>query len=404
MRRPIGWALVLWVALATGDGARAEPRRELNFVPVVGGNSDVGLGFGQISNWARIEPGHAEPYGWKIEDGAFITFKLQDGEVIIPFQDYYVLLTWLDVGPQRRARIDIRPAVTNEATLKYYGIGNASPLPPASVPIGDTEHQRIHPTLLAEVRLRIAGSVYLMLGNVYTQNWLSVPPTGLLARDQATGPPDVRRLLGDFAPHGVDLLELALQYDTRDSTTVTREGMFHALKARLSPRVGDWMPYQYLQLDATASFYFAPLPGWLTLAWRGVADVLLGDPPFYELARFDETPAIGGSKAVRGVPAQRYYGKVKVFQNLEARGELFHFHIASKPMVLGLALFFDAGRTWTELGRAHSELDGDGLGLKYGLGGGLRLQQGQTFVVRADVAWSPDAHPVGAYFAAGEIF
>jgi len=25
-------------------------------------------------------------------------------------------------------------------------------------------------------------------------------------------------------------------------------------------------------------------------------------------------------------------------------------------------------------------------------------------VVRGDIAWSPDARPVGAYFAAGEIF
>jgi hypothetical protein len=25
-------------------------------------------------------------------------------------------------------------------------------------------------------------------------------------------------------------------------------------------------------------------------------------------------------------------------------------------------------------------------------------------VVRADVAWSPDATPIGAYFAAGQIF
>jgi hypothetical protein len=32
------------------------------------------------------------------------------------------------------------------------------------------------------------------------------------------------------------------------------------------------------------------------------------------------------------------------------------------------------------------------------------LQEGETFVVRFDVAWSPDAHPVGVYFTAGEIF
>jgi hypothetical protein len=35
---------------------------------------------------------------------------------------------------------------------------------------------------------------------------------------------------------------------------------------------------------------------------------------------------------------------------------------------------------------------------------GLRLLSGDTFAVRADVAWSPDARPVGLYFAAGEVF
>jgi hemolysin activation/secretion protein len=107
---------------------------------------------------------------------------------------------------------------------------------------------------------------------------------------------------------------------------------------------------------------------------------------------------------VRGVPAQRYYGKVKVFQNLEARSEIWPFRLWGKPMVLGVALFADAGRVWSELTPRHTDLDGTGVGLKYGLGGGLRLKQGETFVVRVDLAWSPDARPVGAYFAAGEIF
>jgi hypothetical protein len=35
---------------------------------------------------------------------------------------------------------------------------------------------------------------------------------------------------------------------------------------------------------------------------------------------------------------------------------------------------------------------------------GLRLQQGQAFVVRADLALSPDARPLGAYVTAGQLF
>ena len=65
--------------------------------------------------------------------------------------------------------------------------------------------------------------------------------------------------------------------------------------------------------------------------------------------------------------------------------------------------FFDGGRVWADL-RSAPELDGTGLGLKYGVGGGLRLQKGTTFVLRFDLAWSPDARPLGGYFLAGHLF
>jgi hypothetical protein len=57
---------------------------------------------------------------------------------------------------------------------------------------------------------------------------------------------------------------------------------------------------------------------------------------------------------------------------------------------------------WSALPPAR-ELDGTGVGLKYGLGLGLRLQKG-TFLVRGDLAWSPDARPLGGYLLAGQIF
>ncbi len=180
----------------------------------------------------------------------------------------------------------------------------------------------MHPTLLVESRSNLGGHWFALLGNVYTQNWVDVPPNSILAHDIQSGTPEVKSFLRGFGPHAVDLIELAIQYDSRDSEIVTRRGMYHFIEARLSPSVPGWLPYAYIQVDAAAQFYVTPIPRWLTIAWRGVADIMMGDPPTYELARFDETPALGGSKAVRGVPAQRYYGKVKLFQNLEARSEL----------------------------------------------------------------------------------
>jgi hypothetical protein len=383
--------------------ARANSGREINLVPIVGGDSDVGIGGGAVGDLAALGPGKP-PYRWRLETEAFITFKLRNGGLILPFQDYSVDFVNPRMGPGGNMRLEIRPSFTNEVTLRYYGMGNASPPLLAGAPIETLEYERLHPTLSAEARYRLVDYFYVLGGANFTYNRLKVPPGTLLERDHDVGPADVRALLGSFAPHGVGLFTLEAGWDGRDDETVTRHGQFHTLRFRVSPRIGSDFPYQYERLTLTTRFYWTPIDRWLSVSTRLVGDVLTGDAPFYELARFDETPAIGGGKAVRGVPAQRYYGKVKAFGNVEAVSEVLPFTWRKKHLVLGLAAFFDGGRSWTELTRRHTDLDGTGVGLKYGIGAGLRLQEGRTFVVRFDVAYSPDATPVGAYFAAGEIF
>ena len=103
------------------------------------------------------------------------------------------------------------------------------------------------------------------------------------------------------------------------------------------------------------------------------------------------------------MPGQRYHGMVKVFGNAEVRVPLFDFHFLSKTNTLGFAAFCDSGRLWATYER-RPDLDGTELGLKLGLGAGPRLSAGKTFVLRFDVAWSPDAEPIGAYLASGHIF
>jgi outer membrane protein assembly factor BamA len=385
--------------------AAARAGREINFVPIVGGDSDIGLGAGVVGDWAAIADGQRPPFRWRLEVASFTTVKFGGEQgFLLPYQDYYLQLTIPRFGPADRYRLDLKPEYTNEHTLKYYGLGNASPPRPADVPLSGIEHTRVHATMSAEVRTRVVGPLFVLLGTSYTENRLEIGPDTVLAREQAGGPTEVRRLLGTFGPHGVQLFTVEAQYDSRDDEIVTTSGQLHTLRFRVSPRLGDHVPYQYERLTLTSRLYHTLIERWLVVSARAVGDVLVGDVPFYELARFDETSAVGGSKALRGVPANRYYGRIKAFGNLQFTSSLWRFSIRGKPMVLGPAAFVDVGRSWTELTRAHPELDGTGWGLKYGVGGGIRLQQGKTFVVRLDVAWSPDAEPVGAYFAAGEIF
>lgn len=400
-------AFILTLGAAARAGSDAPPgRTELGAVPLLGGDSDVGFGGGALGSLTRFEPGY-RPYYFRAEVGGIATFKRQSGEGWeVPYQDYYLL--WTDPHLIRdELRLDLRPSYTNEGTQRYYGIGNAT-VAPHRGPEGEAaaeyfQYGRMHPTLLLRLRAKLGHGFHALTGFSLTYNRIDVHPNSKLESDARAANASMHGLFHRLDPHGVALFEYAVDYDTRDDETATHEGSHHQLKLRLSPGGAASLPYRYGQLNATTRVYFTPVRRWLTVAVRLVGDAQFGDPPFYELARFEDTFAVGGGKGVRGVPAQRYYGKLKVLGNFELRSEILSVRIGAKNYALGLAAFFDAGRVWADWERDPA-LDGTGLGLKWGIGGGLRFQQGNAFVVRGDIAWSPDARPIGGYFTAGQIF
>jgi hypothetical protein len=387
-----------------GDASKSSaPRNEFNVVPVGGGTTDIGIGGGYFMGFDRVSPGHT-PYEWNIESAAFVTFaEGAAGGVVVPYQDFFLKIT----VPRfliSTLQLEIRPAYSWETTLRYFGVGNASS---AALPVGATnkyfEYGRLHPEIDIDLRWGFVDHVIGRTGIRYIQNWFQVAGDSKLAQDQVTGSNEVKRLLGSTAPSGVALVNYGIQFDNRDNNVSTHGGMFHSFDVQVSPGGTSWLPYRYVEATADLRFY---VPIWkprITLAGRVVGDVLVGDPPFYALTCFEDTYAIGGLNGVRGVPGQRYYGKVKALGNVELRTELASFHALGKPMVFGVVAFFDGGRVWADT-KWQPELDGRAVGLKYGVGGGLRLQSGSAFVIRLDVAWSRDASPVGGYVAAGQMF
>jgi len=376
---------------------------ELTVLPFVGGSSDIGFGGGYVAGLVRLVPGY-RPYLYRVESAGTVTFDPSrgEGEPAIPYIDNYVSLTLPHLAGGR-IRLDLRLAYTREAALKYYGIGNASVVPSGRDPSESYfEHARDHPTLAAQAEHR-SGPVLLRWGVSYTQNWIEIREGTKLAEDMQRGDPKVRALLGPDGAHGVPEFWFGVGWDSRDDETAPRQGAYHTLRVDLSPGALGAPAYRYGRIDFAARGYHPLVPGRFTLAARFVTDALFGNPPFYELARFDDSAALGGPKGVRGIPAQRYYGMLKLFGNLELRSQLFDFAVFSKPYRFGLVLFADAGRVVADYGK-NPELDGTGLGLKYGFGVGPRLASGRAFVVRLDVAWSPDAHPLSAYLLAGHAF
>ncbi len=380
-----------------GDGARP---LEGAVVPVFGGDTDIGIGAGLIGSVARPQPG-PDTFRWKIEGAAFGTVKVDEGSAWMPFQDAYVQLTRTGLLGGR-LRVELRPSYTRESNLRYYGLGNAAPAPHDDLPARDF-YLRVHPTGRLRARLQLAGPWHLLIGSSYVDNQVDMDPASRLAADLAKPPPGTGSLLHLTPRHGVNLYETALVFDTRDDEVSPTRGQHHQIGARVSPWQTAFLPFRYMGLSANLRVYLPLLPDRLTLAARMVGDILLGTVPVYELARFEETSALGGAKFVRGIPSNRYYGKRKTMGNLELRSRLFRFRPGTTQYTIGLTGFLDGGRVWADTTSAP-ELDGTGRGLKYGVGGGLRFQKGETFVLRGDVAWSPDARPVGMYLLAGHLF
>lgn len=394
-RRVLAGALA--AAIATWPLA-ARPDIETTIVPIIGGNSDVGFGAGAFGAIARVERG-VTPYLWRLELASMTTVKVDP--FAVGFQDDFVVLTVPQLVP-RVMRLEVRPSFTREGQLRYSGLGNASPPPEP----GESRYlyARTHPALFARTRLTLVPSrLFAQLSARYTYNVLDIGPNTLLARDATAGPPKIRDALVGTSDHSVFYFEYGLVLDTRDDEVSPTKGHFHQVQLRLSPGGTDELPFRYGSWNATARGFFSPLKRRLTFAGRLVGDWQFGDVPFYELTRFEDAYAIGGSEGVRGVPAQRYYGRVKLFGNLEARSELFDFPFLAKTMHLGVAAFVDAGRVWFD-GTPEPELDGTAVGLKFGTGGGLRLRAGTSFVIRADAAYSPDAYPFSFYFQGNHIF
>jgi hypothetical protein len=377
-------------------------KTEFTLLPGVGGSTDIGIGGGFFMTLTRLQAGYV-PYVWNLEAAWTATGIVQDGRVQVPYNDGYLKLT-VDRFLDAPVRFDVRPSFTDEEVLYYYGMGNASS---ANLPPGQPTHYfaygRVHPSIFLDLASRIRDHVAGRLMLRYTGSSLHIAENTRLADDRAQGSAEVKKLIGPTDGfQSVALIGYAVAFDTRDNEISPHRGTWDEASVNISPGGTPDFPYRYAELNAVFRAYL-PLASRVTLAMRIGGDVLAGNPPFAELPRWGDGYAVGGQNGVRGVPAQRYYGKVKVLGNVEVRAHFFDFRLLGKGLTLGGAAFADGGRVWADT-TPHPELDGTGLGLKYGLGGGLRLSSGTAFVLRADVAWSPDATPISGYVTAGEIF
>lgn len=391
--------------------APEEPRTELAAVPIVAGNSDIGVQMGGAGFITRLGPG-SRPYVWKTD--LLLSFSLKPGP------------NGLDVAQQAHdlrfdfprflgSRVRVMPGLFIERHVNagYFGLGNATP----AILQSDGTFGRRYQSITEEVRARInvrvpiLGPFDAMVGLQLRYTDGTAYPGSKLAADAAVsdagGEPRIRGL----DPIGSAVPAVGIVYDTRDNEISPRSGAFDIIGVR----GGFGVPASRGILYGGGSVVvrrYAPLVGPLVLAGRLVGDVIVGDAAFYDLQQgvtFTPVDLIGGHGGLRGVPNGRYTGKIKMFGSVELRALLVTFGLFGQRFRVGAQAFTDVGRVWSDF-NANFARDGRGLGLKYGVGGGFYVIWGEAAVIRVELAYSPDALsanpglPIGLYAADGHAF
>lgn len=437
-RRPA--ALLLALALALASATAAAKRRpvgppkpdrvEVGALPALSYDTDLGLGFGLIGSVARFSPGY-RPYRWRLELLLSANAKRAPGKGIeVPFHDDYLTMDFPGLAGDR-LRITARVGFRKFANTGYYGFGNGSLAEEPWVgldPDADLEayqaarryhyFDHIYPLLLFNARIKLwDGStaeqrrrVEALVGLNTTYNIVRPYPGSKLEQDIAAArEADGRALAGLLRgtdPHLLLVLSAGALLDTRDHEYTPTRGTFTELSVRASP--GAQLGLRYAAVTLNSAWYRGLVGDYLSVALRGVVDVIAGDAPFYELTRFGALmprDGPGGGWSLRGVPRQRYAGKIKLIQNVELRSLFWRFRIRGSQFAVGAVAFLDAARIWADWRRTEIGGEGvDGGTFKLGTGAGLRVRWGETFLVRFDGAWSPTDRTTGFYVDVGHVF
>ena len=406
-----GLVLALCVRSAGADpAAPGSPRTEVGGIPVVAYDSDRGLLLGALVNLARLEP-DAAPFAYRVELLVTASFKRTGGELEVPLHDDSVLV---DVPGLLGGllRVIARVSFQSYRDAPWYGPGGDS----LEDPSVDRFHayRRVYPGGSVNTRWRLAESLDLLVGAQGEGSRVIAAAGSLLGRqiaiaEEGRGPDAavLRGVVRGTDDHVLGKLRLGLLFDTRDDEFQPSRGVLVELAARAAP-----LPWSLRHLGLFGSVAgFAPLvDGRLVLGGRVFADALVGRPPFHALAEAGVSTPVetaGGTSTVRGVPLQRFAGKIKVVANGELRGDITRIALGAQRLRIGALGFLDAARTladWHEVTLDGRDVDGPWTRIAVGIGGGVRVTWGATLVIRADVGFSPTEETTGLYIGVGHIF
>jgi len=380
--------------------------------PLLGGDSDIGFQFGAVGTLSHFADG-IRPYSWNMDVVASASVK--DGPKGLELVQQSYLYNGDFVG-YLHGKLRLNPQIQYQRTINmgYFGLGNAAN---GSVPANYTGPTGRYfewidgvTQVYIQPRYTIEGpwSLTALAGYRFMQ------PTAYadskVARDAETKNPDGTPVIRGLEQLSITQLAVGAIYDTRDEEVFTHKGTYAQVGVAYQQAFPTPADIQYGEAQGLIQGYHPIGP--FVLAGRLVADFQFGHEPFYDLAAagpFGQSQATGGPSAVRGVPVGRYSGEIKIYGTVEMRTMFLKFHLLKQKVTIGADLLFDTGRSWLNY-TFNSPLDGKGVGLKYGAGGGIYVLWGQAAIFRIDLAYSPDAQaenptfPLGLYVADGVNF
>ena len=373
-------------------------------VPRLTLNSDEGIGLGVRGTffWHRF---HTRPYKTAITVQAWATTRL--------VQHHYLRVDAIDAF-NVPLRLEGEVGFFSTLTLPFCGD------PPTASCVDDdaTRLRSLEPYLTTTARVRLLKQPFFrdtlkLEGFVGWRGTQYIP--GSLFDDDGDGKPDLYPYPGsryaalheNGEPGLASVLQLGVAVDTRDDEPNPTRGFFIDASVRdAQPAWGS--AFAFAGANATARVYAEVVAG-VVVAERVVVDGVAGDAPWRERVRFGglvEGNGIGGQDSGRGIRLARYPGRLRLSLQHELRTTPLVLDVWGNELRLPVAFFVDSGV-------ALFDDDGDDVfdgrfvssGLLFGGGVSFRVVWNRTFVMRLDLALSPqEPRRLSAYSAPGNPF
>lgn len=346
-------------------------------LPLLNFNSDTGYGYGLRFELFNYGHKRKKPYEYRLRLQLFRTTRG------IQAHRLQFDLPWIRGS---RWRISGGLHYVGEFKAPWYGLGGHSEYDPGHDMCGDRDALNSNPNICPDnpdfrglyyysyrsltpsadliVRYQYNGPWQLYAGHQirlaainphYRREDLGQSGGSRLLEDLAAGEPIVGLKMhadGTVALSRLAEVQVGGAYDTRDHEPSPTSGSFHDFSVRMgTPLLGG--QFWYGGVTATMRCY-RPLDRKrrVILAARGVLDASFGDVPFYHLSRvggINSFDSLGGFGSVRGLPRNRFVGKIKLVVNAEVRLRARTFWLRGHRLDVGGVLGVDAGRVWREL-------------------------------------------------------